>query len=474
MRAVGDPAERFREDYLRILRAVRFAARFGFEIDPATWEAARAAAPGLARLSAERVRDEWLKGLRTAQDPGELVRLWIEVGAASVWLPELLGPARPVDRVAARAGPRDPVRLTAVYTSDPVAVLSRLKACNAESRAGERDRGRAPGARGRLRGGGPAMDGDGRECRRRSARDAPSPARGRGPLDLHRACGRVIEGTRSRGRQLAIDGRDVQALGASGPRVGDVLSQLLDRVLDRSVTQHPRDPARTGPGDRLTPFLFALAAAAGNLVGAMAVVRSLRRGLNVIEACLAFGAGFMLSVAVLGMLPEVMADGPGAAVYVLVGYLAVHLAQHVFTPHFHFGDETHRISHSAGVSALIGLMLHTFFDGVAIASGFLVSGRLGVLLFLAVLLHKLPEGVTIASVILAGGGSRRRAIVAAGILGLATVLGRPPDRVCRPCSHVTDWRCPPGLPCTSRPPTWCPSSRPSADGSRPWPSSAAP
>jgi len=155
----------------------------------------------------------------------------------------------------------------------------------------------------------------------------------------------------------------------------------------------------------------------------MAVVRSLRRELNVIEACLAFGAGFMLSVAVLGVLPEVMADGPGAAVYVLVGYLAVHLAQHVFTPHFHFGVETHRISHSAGVSALIGLMLHTFFDGVAIASGFLVSGRLGVLLFLAVLLHKLPEGVTIASVTLAGGGSRRSAIVAAGILGLATVLG---------------------------------------------------
>jgi len=155
----------------------------------------------------------------------------------------------------------------------------------------------------------------------------------------------------------------------------------------------------------------------------MAVVRSLRRELNVIEACVAFGAGFMLSVAVLGVLPEVMADGPGAAVYVLVGYLAVHLAQHVFTPHFHFGVETHRISHSAGVSALIGLMLHTFFDGVAIASGFLVSGRLGVLLFFAVLLHKLPEGVTIASVTLAGGGSRRRAIVAAGILGLATVLG---------------------------------------------------
>jgi len=155
----------------------------------------------------------------------------------------------------------------------------------------------------------------------------------------------------------------------------------------------------------------------------MAVVRSLRRELSVIEACLAFGAGFMLSVAVLGVLPQVMADGTAAAGYVLAGYLAVHLAQHVFTPHFHFGVETHRISRSAGVSALVGLTLHTFFDGVAIASGFLVSDRLGLLLFLAVLLHKLPEGVTIASVTLAGGGSRRGAILAAGVLGAATILG---------------------------------------------------
>jgi ZIP family zinc transporter/zinc and cadmium transporter len=103
--------------------------------------------------------------------------------------------------------------------------------------------------------------------------------------------------------------------------------------------------------------------------------------------------------------------------------LAVHLAQHVLVPHFHFGEETHRLSRAAGVSAVLGLTLHTFFDGVAIASGFLVSGRLGVLLFLAVLLHKLPEGVTIASVMVAGGGSRARAIGAAAVLGLATILG---------------------------------------------------
>jgi zinc transporter ZupT len=173
----------------------------------------------------------------------------------------------------------------------------------------------------------------------------------------------------------------------------------------------------------VTTFWFAVAAALGNMAGAVAVVRSLRRELRVIDACLAFGAGFMLAVAVLGVLPEVLRDGEEGALFVLAGYLAVHLAQHVFTPHFHFGEETHRVSPSAGVSALLGLTLHTFFDGVAIASGFLVSGELGVLLFLAVLLHKLPEGVTIASVMVAGGRSRGQALGAAAVLGLATILG---------------------------------------------------
>ena len=89
VRAVGDPATRFREDYLRILRALRFAARFGFAIDGPTWDALRREAPGLPRLSAERVRDEWFKGLRTASDLRHLVALWHDAGAAAAWLPGL-------------------------------------------------------------------------------------------------------------------------------------------------------------------------------------------------------------------------------------------------------------------------------------------------------------------------------------------------------------------------------------------------
>lgn len=173
----------------------------------------------------------------------------------------------------------------------------------------------------------------------------------------------------------------------------------------------------------MSPLGYAVAAALGNVIGALAVVRHLRRGLQVIEAFLAFGAGFMLAVTVLGVLPEVFNASPTAGLWVLAGYLAVHLAQHVLTPHFHFGEETHQLSPSVGHRALLGLTLHTFFDGVAIASGFLVSGRLGLLLFLAVLLHKLPEGVTIASVIVAGGESRGKALGGAVMIGCATVLG---------------------------------------------------
>jgi zinc and cadmium transporter len=173
----------------------------------------------------------------------------------------------------------------------------------------------------------------------------------------------------------------------------------------------------------VSPLGYAVAAALGNVIGALAVVRHLRRGLQVIDTFLAFGAGFMLAVTVLGVLPEVFHASPSAGLWVLVGYLAVHLAQHVLTPHFHFGEETHQLSPSVGHRALLGLTLHTFFDGVAIASGFLVSGRLGLLLFLAVLVHKLPEGVTIASVMVAGGESRGRALGGAVIIGCATVLG---------------------------------------------------
>src|SRR5256886_4823376 len=116
-----------------------------------------------------------------------------------------------------------------------------------------------------------------------------------------------------------------------------------------------------------------------------------------------FGAGFMLAVALVEVLPEAFArSGTAAPALVLVGYLAVHFTQHTLTPHFHFGEETHAVNRVAGTLALVGLLLHTFFYGVAIASAFFLRPALGVMVFIAIFLHKLPEGVTVSSLMMAG------------------------------------------------------------------------
>ena len=174
-----------------------------------------------------------------------------------------------------------------------------------------------------------------------------------------------------------------------------------------------------------TAFLYAVAAALGNVVGGLCAVRGIKLGLKVIEGLVAFGAGFMISVALVEILPEALARGGSAAAgFALLGYLLVHLSQHTATEHFHFGEETHaHLSRMAGATALVGLLLHTFFDGVAIASGFAVSQELGILVFLAILLHKLPEGVTIASLQVAVGRTSRYALGSAAVLGAATIVG---------------------------------------------------
>lgn len=232
IRAVGDPRQRFREDYLRILRALRFAARFDFTIDPETWRAAQAAAPGLAQLSAERVRDEWFKGLQTSRSVVRFASLWRDVGASRIWIPELENGSFAEGRVSEPGtGMRDPVILTALLASRPVALLQRLKASNAEL-----DRALAL-----EQGPGEPVSADERSVRRwlsvvgTSADDLLSLWALRYGKEPHWAG--TIQQIRSRNdplsrADLAITGTDLQALGASGPEIGQTLAVLLDRVLE--------------------------------------------------------------------------------------------------------------------------------------------------------------------------------------------------------------------------------------------------
>ncbi|MDP6528662.1 MAG: CCA tRNA nucleotidyltransferase [Gemmatimonadota bacterium] len=88
LRAIGDPATRFREDHLRMLRAIRFAAQLGFAIDPETRAAIRDMAPRSERVAPERTRDE-LTRMLVGPAPGKALRLLHETGLLRVLLPEV-------------------------------------------------------------------------------------------------------------------------------------------------------------------------------------------------------------------------------------------------------------------------------------------------------------------------------------------------------------------------------------------------
>jgi len=172
------------------------------------------------------------------------------------------------------------------------------------------------------------------------------------------------------------------------------------------------------------------------VLGAVAAVADIFGGLILVRAnwekrylrySVAMGAGFMLAVAFLEMVPDSLRFSPKwAPVLVLAGYCSIHLLEHTIVPHFHFGEETHLdefVSARTGYSVLGGLAVHALFDGVAIASGFVLSNQLGWLIFIAIFLHKVPEGFTVASVMMASGRSRRAAVNAAAVLATATLLG---------------------------------------------------
>ncbi|HLM03171.1 MAG TPA: ZIP family metal transporter, partial [Pyrinomonadaceae bacterium] len=110
----------------------------------------------------------------------------------------------------------------------------------------------------------------------------------------------------------------------------------------------------------------------------------------------------------------------------LGGYLLTQFFEHTVAPHFHLGEEVHSdhlISTKSAYTAIGGLMIHTFFDGVSIAAASQIDYKAGLLVFIAVFLHKFPEGFTIASMILAAGKNFREVFLATSLVGLTTFIG---------------------------------------------------
>ncbi len=267
VRAVGDPEERMREDRLRALRAMRFAARFDFEIDPATWQAIIHGAPHLNRLSAERVKQEIEKTMDQVRQPSRAFRMWQESGAFATLIPHLADvtavDVATIDKLCPPGPPRRPgrrmMRLIALFAAAPpgtvLATLRDLRFSNTDaawvsaivtlwkSMAAElrfsmvSDEApsdavlrRWAAMTGRTRLASVLRLGAARWAADRDAgTDAPSASR---VASVYRRAIRIAYRDAIEVGDLALNGRDLEKAGVTGPAVGQMLRTLLETVIN--------------------------------------------------------------------------------------------------------------------------------------------------------------------------------------------------------------------------------------------------
>ena len=174
-------------------------------------------------------------------------------------------------------------------------------------------------------------------------------------------------------------------------------------------------------------ILAGLIASAAEILGGAFVAWKRDISRKIQEYLIALGAGFLLALVMIDLLPESIENiGHSAPLWMLIGFSVIHFVEHTIVEHLHFGEETHShimVSKVASYSAFWGLFIHAFFDGLAISSGMYYDLPLGILIFVAILLHKFPEGLTIASIMLASQQTRKTAFKASVGIASATMLG---------------------------------------------------
>jgi tRNA nucleotidyltransferase (CCA-adding enzyme) len=260
LRAVGEAARRFAEDGLRVLRAARFVASLGFELDPDTARAITPSLDSFRKVSPERVRDEWQKTL-LAPAPSRGFRVMREHGLLAITAPELAALSASVLEHALRRVDRAPreleLRLAALLCDLPRSkpadtragyeLITRLRFSNAERKRvlellapfpiGDARELAGVTLRRWLRQVGPGVYAD--LCRLQraelEAHEPPLAAELAALTELERrAAAELALDPPHALAQLALNGRTLMsALGVKpGPHVGQVLEQLLELVVD--------------------------------------------------------------------------------------------------------------------------------------------------------------------------------------------------------------------------------------------------
>ncbi|MBA3340362.1 MAG: CCA tRNA nucleotidyltransferase [Gemmatimonadaceae bacterium] len=274
VRAVGDPSERMREDRLRALRAIRFASRFDFTIEPSTWQAILDSAPHLTRLSAERVKQEIEKTMDQVEFPSRAFRLWQDSGALAQLIPSV-AQITPIQLAALdhlripglRGRPQRRIaRLIGLFAAGPAVgvrdVLRSLRFSNADAawissviiswRALEREmksallvgpppdaalrRWAAATGRTRLA---PVLRLAGAQWWAELAAGLDAPSYSQVASVYRRAVRSAYRDPIELG-DLAVSGRDLEKLGMSGPEVGRTLRNLLETVINDPAANTPQ------------------------------------------------------------------------------------------------------------------------------------------------------------------------------------------------------------------------------------------
>jgi tRNA nucleotidyltransferase (CCA-adding enzyme) len=266
VRAVGAPEERMREDRLRALRALRFAARFEFEIDPETWDAIVASAPHLGRLSSERVKQEIEKTLDQVKKPSHAFSMWRTSGAFGTLIPELANVTQldlaTLDHLCEPSGKRrsqrSMMRMIALFASAPhgavPGILKGLRFSNSDAawigsivshwHSLEKEmrfammpespsdavlrRWAATAGRTRLASV-LRLAGARWSAERQAGLAAPSRER---VASVYRRAVRIAYRDPIEVSDLAVNGRDLEKIGISGPVVGQTLRSLLESVIN--------------------------------------------------------------------------------------------------------------------------------------------------------------------------------------------------------------------------------------------------
>ena len=161
-----------------------------------------------------------------------------------------------------------------------------------------------------------------------------------------------------------------------------------------------------------------------NLIGSVLVVATQNSSQKRLFIFTSLAAGFLFAITIIELIPTSLSTSEENVSFIVSGFVFMYLLHHIVGKHSHSGDEIQQPSHYNSLKGIFfGMLVHSFFDGIAVASGFEIDIETGVLIFISIFLHKIPDGLTMSSISLMYNSSRKKALLAGIYLCVSTLIG---------------------------------------------------